>query len=107
MFALSVLMLGSMHAVQVNHLRHHRYCLADEDVEAMSARLPAWRAILIGPWFPLRLHQTALRVGDARQRRWICAELAANAGWIALVFGVLRWPALQYHVAAMALGQCL
>src|SRR5262245_49777577 len=24
MFALSVLMLGSMHAVQVNHLRHHR-----------------------------------------------------------------------------------
>jgi fatty acid desaturase len=31
-------MLGSMHAVQVNHLRHHRYCLGEEDVEAMSAR---------------------------------------------------------------------
>ena len=27
MFALSVLMLGSMHAVQINHLRHHRHCM--------------------------------------------------------------------------------
>jgi fatty acid desaturase len=36
MLALSVLMLGSMHAVQVNHLRHHRYCLGEEDVEAMA-----------------------------------------------------------------------
>src|ERR1700741_2114250 len=41
MAALSVLMLGSMHAVQVNHLRHHRHCLEADDVEAMSARLPA------------------------------------------------------------------
>jgi len=48
MLALSVLMLGSMHAVQVNHLRHHRYCLGEEDIEAMSARLPAWRALLLG-----------------------------------------------------------
>jgi len=29
MLALSVMMLGSMHAVQVNHLRHHRYCLGE------------------------------------------------------------------------------
>jgi len=107
MFVLSVLMLGSMHAVQVNHLRHHRFCLTAQDVEAMSARLPAWRAILIGPWFPLRLHHTALRVGSAGQRRWIVAELAANAAWIGVVFGMLRWPALEYHVAAMAIGQCL
>lgn len=38
MFAFSVAMLGSMHAVQWNHLRHHRHCLAEDDIEAMGAR---------------------------------------------------------------------
>jgi fatty acid desaturase len=107
MFALSILMLGSMHAVQINHLRHHRYCMASEDIEAMGARGPAWRAFLIGPLFPLRLHQNAISVSTSRQRRWILAELAANVAWIGVVFGILdlRW--LQYHVLTMALGQCL
>ena len=107
MLALSVLMLGSMHAVQVNHLRHHRYCMADEDVEAMSARLPAWQAVLVGPLFPFRLHRNALQVGTQRERRWITAELAANAAWIALVFGGLEIAWLRYHLLAMAAGQCL
>jgi fatty acid desaturase len=107
MFVLSILMLGSMHAVQVNHLRHHRHCMEDEDVEAMSARMPGWQAVLVGPFFPVRLHRKAIEVGSRRQRRWICAELAANAAWIALVFGVLELHWLQYHVLAMACGQCL
>ena len=107
MFALSVMMLGSMHAVQINHLRHHRHCLAEEDVEAMSVRMPAWRAVVIGPWFPLCLHHKALQVGSARQRRWIAAELMANLVWIVLVFTVFNATVLEYHVFAMALGQCL
>lgn len=107
MFVLSVLMLGSMHAVQINHLRHHRDCLGPDDVEAMSAHLPAWRAVLIGPWFPLRLHAKAIEVATPRQRRWIAAELVANAIWIALVFAVWKQALLEYHVFAMAAGQCL
>src|SRR5262249_8852392 len=107
MVVLSVLMLGSMHAIKVNHLRHHRDCLGEDDIEAMSARLPAWRAILLGPWFPLRLHRKALQVASVRERRWIVAELIANAIWIALVFGVLRIEAIQYHAIAMITGQCL
>lgn len=107
MFVLSILMLGSMHAVQINHLRHHRDCLGPDDVEAMSARLPAWRALLIGPWFPLRLHAKALAVATPRQRGWILAELAANVIWIALVFAVFKQPVLEYHVLAMLAGQCL
>lgn len=107
MFALSILMLGSMHAVQINHLRHHRHCLAEEDIEAMSVRMPAWRAVVIGPWFPLCLHHKALQVGSARQRRWIAAELMANLVWIVLVFAVFEAPLLEYHVFAMAVGQCL
>ena len=107
MFVLSVLMLGSMHAVRFNHLLHHRHCMGDDDVEVVGARMSAWKAILTGPLFPLRMHLKALREANARQIRWIRAELAANAAWIALVFSGLGVPALEYHVVAMAVGQCL
>ena len=79
MFVLSVAMLGSMHAVQINHLRHHRHCLEDEDIEAMSARMPVWKAIVTGPLFPWRLHRKALQVATRPQRRRIAAELCATA----------------------------
>ena len=107
MLTLSVGMLGSMHAVRFNHMRHHRHCMADDDVEAMSATMGAWRALLTGPLFPIRMHAQALRGATRNQRRWIIAELAANVVWVALVFLVLRVPALRYHVGAMVLGQCL
>lgn len=107
MLALSVAMLGSMHAVRFNHMRHHRRCLAEDDVEAMSATMGAWRALLTGPLFPIRMHREALRGANRTQRRWIVAELAANVAWVGLVWLVFRVPALQYHVGAMALGQCL
>ena len=107
MFVLSVLMLGSMHAVKLNHLRHHRHCMQSDDIESMSARMPGWRAILVGPVFPFRLHRCALQLASPSQRRWIRAELAANGAWLALVFGVIKAPWLEYHVAAMAIGQCL
>ncbi len=107
MTVMSVLMLGSMHAVQFNHLRHHRHCLGDGDVEGMCARMPAWRALLVGPWFPLRMHLHALGHGGPRLRRWVAFELAANVAGVGLVFGAGGVPALRYHVLAMAEGQCL
>jgi fatty acid desaturase len=107
MFVLSVLMLGSMHAVQVNHLHHHKHCMGDDDVEAMSARMSGLLAILFGPVFPVLLHVNAFKLANRRQRRWVVAELLANAAWVGLVFGVLDVPALKYHVIAMAIGQCL
>ena len=97
MLTLSVGMLGSMHAVRFNHMRHHRHCMADDDVEAMSATMGAWRALLTGPLFPIRMHTQALRGANRNQRRWIIAELAANVVWVALVFLVLRVPALRYQ----------
>jgi fatty acid desaturase len=107
MFALSLLMLGSMHAVQVNHLRHHRYCMGEQDVEARSARMSWWRALLFGPVFPVLLHGAAWRHGNRRHRRWIAGELAANVALITTIF-VAPAPAwLRYHVLAMAAGQCL
>jgi fatty acid desaturase len=107
MFALSVAMLSAMHAVQFNHLRHHRHCMDEDDIEALSARMPGWKAILIGPYFPWMLHRTALRIGRPAVRRWVWAELGAIALFVTLVCFVWPVPVLQYHLAAMAVGQCL
>src|SRR5437763_12569184 len=92
MFAFSLVMLGSMHAVQWNHLRHHRHCLADDDIEAMGARRSAWGAMQLGPIFPLRLHRAALAGAPRRERRWIAGELAGNLALLGIVAGVLPHP---------------
>lgn len=107
LFAMSVVMLGALHAVKFNHLRHHKLCMGEGDVEAASARMSGWRAIAFGPLFPLLLHRTALAKGNRTTRRWIGAELAANVAWIAAVFLWLRVDALRYHVIAMGVAQCL
>jgi len=101
MFLFSIIMLGSMHAVQFNHLRHHRYCMDDEDVEARSARMKWWQALLFGPKFPYLLHKTALELGSQRLRRWVIAELIANVVWVVLVMFVWDITILQYHVIVM------
>jgi fatty acid desaturase len=107
LLVLSVLMLGSMHAVRWNHLRHHRHCLAADDIEAMGARRSGLGAILLGLWFPLRLHAAALRRSSRATRRWIIAELAANLLWVPLLAGPLASPVTRYQVLAMLLGQSL
>jgi len=107
MAVLSLVMLGSMHAVRYNHLQHHKHCLDEHDVEGMCARLPAWLALLIGPWFPIRMHIHALRQSRWRDRGWMVAELSLGAAWIVIVFGLLDLSVLRYHVVVMVIGQCL
>jgi len=105
MFFLSIIMLGSMHAVQYNHLRHHRHCMDEEDVEAVSARMKWWQALLFGPRFPWLLHKTALQHASKRIKRWVIFELVANVVWVGLVFFVWDVTFLKYHVIVMAVGQ--
>jgi fatty acid desaturase len=107
MLALSMLMLGSMHAVQVNHLRHHRFCLGDNDLEARSARMPWWKALLFGPIFPLLLHHAAWKYGNRHQKKWIALELLGNIAVLTTVFLTAGLPWLRYHFIAMSAGQCL
>jgi len=106
LLALSALMLGSMHAVRLTHLQHHRDCLGAADIEGGAARRSAGGALLWGVIFPVQLHLAALRLASPRQARWIVAELALSGTWIAAILTV-RHPVLSYHVAAMALGQTL
>lgn len=107
LFGMSLLMLGAMHAVQFNHLRHHQHCLGEEDVEAMSARMSGWQAIAMGPLFPVLLHSTALKLGGRTVRLWVLAELALNLLAVGAVLWL--WPQgfLLYHFGAMGLGHCL
>lgn len=107
MFLLSIIMLGSMHAIQWNHLRHHAHCLDEDDIEAMSARLPAWKALAIGPLFPIRLVGAALRGARGRQLHWIRAELVANLIVVLGIIFLLPLPFLLFHLAAMTIGNCL
>jgi fatty acid desaturase len=103
---LSVLMLGSMHAVRVTHLEHHRDCLGPEDTEGATARRGAAGALLSGVLFPLKLHAAALRLAAPRQRRWIAGELVLNVISIPAAFASGS-RMLRYHVLAMAVGQTL
>lgn len=106
MFILSIIMMGSLHAVQYNHLQHHKHCMDDDDVEAMSAKMPGWKALVLGPYFPYMLHKTALQKGGPHYQKWVLAELAANLVWVYLVFFVLDMDIFKYHVIIMTLGQC-
>lgn len=107
LWIMSLVMLGSMHAVRFNHLRHHKLTLGAGDVEGRAAEMPAWRAFLFGPLFPLVLHTAAIRYGSAKLRATVTAELLMSTAWMALVFGIWHSSTLRYHVIAMAIGQCL
>ncbi len=105
-WSMSALMLFSMHAVQFNHLRHHRHCMNDEDVEAMSARVPWWKAIGMGPYFPFMMHVTAWKLGSPRIRRWMLFELLTTVALLYFGFFVLDIHFLKYHLLVMVTGQC-
>jgi fatty acid desaturase len=106
LFMLSIFMLGSMHAVQVSHLHHHRHCLENDDAEGSTARLSWWRALLVGPLFLFRLHRKAWRLGPPLKRRWIMAEVAGVAA-VLLIAAFVPSFALRGHVAAMLVGESM
>jgi fatty acid desaturase len=106
LIVLSALMLGSMHAVRLTHLQHHRECLGANDVEGAAARRSAVGALLWGVLFPFQLHLAALRLARPRQVPWIHAELWLSGAWIGVIL-VSGDRVLTYHVAAMGVGQAL
>jgi fatty acid desaturase len=105
MFALSIGMMSSMHAIQATHLNHHRHCLDADDVEGGAAAGTWWRAVVGGPAFAVRLHLAGWTLAGARARRWILAELIALA--LAAAGAVLiDWTPLRAHIVTMVIGQC-
>ena len=106
LFILSPLMMNSMHAVQVTHLRHHNLCLSPEDEEGYCAHMPFYKAILYGPLFTIHMHRNAFKYGSGKQRQWIIAELSAE--FILLAFCLLSdYLNLQLFVYSMLFANCL
>lgn len=78
MGVISVMMLGSSHAINYTHMHHHKHCMEKGDVEGELASLPFWRALLKSPIYPIYIHIAALRDAPLVQKRWILAELAVS-----------------------------
>jgi fatty acid desaturase len=104
--ALSGAMLGSMHAVRITHLQHHRDCLGPDDVEGQTARRGALRALGAGLAFPFRLHQAAWRRASRGDRRFIAGELLLTAALLALAVSQVS-AQVTHHVALMLVAQGL
>ena len=103
---LSVLMMGSNHAVAFGHLQHHKDTLGPQDYEGKCGDMSLAEVLRYGPKFPLDLVRHAWRQGNRRWRGRIALDFAAILAFV----GVAIWlnaPALWWHIAAMLLAQCL
>ncbi|PWQ97463.1 fatty acid desaturase [Leucothrix arctica] len=106
MFVLSVLMLGSLHAVQYTHLLHHRHCLTALDVEGAVAKQGFWETLYKGPLFPIHTHKAALVGSKGTQKRWIKLELLANILWLCTIWFWWDNELLQVHSVLMLVAYC-
>jgi fatty acid desaturase len=106
LYANSVLMMASIHAVKFNHIRHHQYCLSDEDYEGKSAKMTWYGAILYGPVHMFLIHKITLQLGNAKYRRNVIAELLSIAVFTGLVF-YFNVSFLIYHIIIMVIGEFL
>ena len=99
-------MMVSIHAVRFNHLRHHKYCLSDEDYEGKSAGMTWYGAILYGPVHMFLIHKATLQLGNAKDRRNVIFELSSIAVLVALVL-YFQIHFLIYHILVMIAGEFL
>jgi fatty acid desaturase len=100
----SVLLMVSMHAVKFNHLRHHKFCLGEEDYEGKSASMTWYGAILYGPVHMFLIHKVTLQLGNNSYRKNVVLELlsAAIFAFIAFYFQIYF---LIYHIIVMIFGE--
>ncbi len=106
MFVLSILMLGSIHAVKYTHLLHHRHCLTEFDVEGAVAKQGFWEALLKGPLFPINIHKAAWVGSKGAENRWIKLELLANVLWLCTIWFWWDNELLQVHSILMMVSYC-
>jgi fatty acid desaturase len=106
LFFNSILMMVSYHAVKFNHIRHHRFCLTDDDYEGKSAGMTWYGAILYGPRHLFMIHKVTLQLGNAAYRKNVIFELLAIFCCIFFVF-YYQIHFLMYHIIVVLLGEFL
>lgn len=102
----SIFMLVSIHAVKFNHIRHHKYCLGDDDYEGKSAGMTWYGAILYGPVHMFLIHKVTLQLGNKNYKRNVLLELISIAIVFFLIF-YFQVHFLIYHVIVMIIGEFL
>lgn len=106
LFINSILMMVSIHAVKFNHLRHHKYCLSEEDQEGKSAHMTWYGAILYGPIHMFKIHLITWQLGNSKYRKNMALELFSIALFTSLIFYFnIHW--LIYHMIIMVIGEFL
>jgi fatty acid desaturase len=107
MCLISALLGGSMHAIAVTHLYHHQHPLEAGDVEGEIAHHGFWAALWRSPLYPFRIHWAALQKGNARDRRWIIAELILVALVQVLIWFTINSDALKLFSITMWIANAL
>ena len=82
----SILMMTSIHAVKFNHIRHHKYCLTEEDYEGKSAGMTWYGSILYGPVHMFLIHKVTLQIGNKDYKRNVILELISIVIFVSIVF---------------------
>ena len=106
LFALSITMLCSTHAIRHTHLNHHRDPLGESDVEGNWARLPWYQAILGGGLFSIAIQWFGLTHGSRRNRLLVALDMLLIASVVITAF-ISMHPVLVYHVLVMILANML
>lgn len=100
----SLLMMTSIHAVKFSHLRHHKYCLGEQDFEGKCARLPWYKAMLYGPVHIYSIHKVALTLGNKRYKRDVLLEIISII-LFATIAVLIQIDWLIYHCIIMFAGE--
>lgn len=106
LFFLSSTMMASMHAVKYNHIQHHKHPLSEKDVEARSAKMKWWKAIMTGPYFIILIHRHAMQYANKFIKRWIFFEVSVILLIFFITYFIIRIDWITYHVTVMIVGEC-
>ena len=106
MHALSFVMGASNHAVSYGHMVHHKDAMGPGDFEGKCGRMRFGEVLRYGPRFTLDINRHAWAANRPALRRRIGVDWALNGVMIGLAFGS-GLGFLMFHVAAMAIAQCL
>ena len=102
----SILMMVAVHAVKYNHIRHHKYCLAEGDYEGISARMTWYGAILYGPIHIFKIHKVTFQYANRNYKRDVTIELL-SLGACAFLILYFNVQFLIYHMIVMVIGEFL
>ncbi|MBI3135443.1 MAG: fatty acid desaturase [Bacteroidetes bacterium] len=104
LFSNSVLMMAATHAVKYNHLRHHKFCLKENDYEGKVACMKWFKALCYGPVHIFQIHVKTLRYANWSYRLNTWIELVAILIFIITAF-FFRLDFLIYHILVMVAAE--